>query len=185
MIGRLPTSLNVNGKEMKIRSDFRDCLLIFQAFNDTDLTDEEQMMVMLQCLYVDYQDFKQDDIEQAINQAVWFLNCGNTVGNPHSDKPLYDFEHDEQIMFASINHVAGREIRLEEYVHFWTFMGYFNEIGEGTFSTVVSIRSKKQKGKKLEKYEQEYYSKNKELIDLPKRYSQKEQEEIDKLLSIL
>lgn len=181
MIGRLPQSLNIDGKEYDIRTDFRDCLLILSAFNDMDLKQEEKIRVMIEILYKEIP----DNIPEAIEKAVWFLNCGNTVGKPHTSKPVYDFEHDEQIMFASLNHVAGRELRLDEYVHFWTFIGYFNEIGEGTFSTVVSIRSKKQKGKKLEKYEQEYYEKNKELIDLPKKYTQEEQEEIQKLLDIL
>lgn len=180
MIGRLPQSLEIDGKDYPIRSDFRDCLLILQAFSDVELTEEEKVRVMVECLYKEIP----ENLEEAINQAVWFLNCGNTVGQPQTSKPLYDFEHDEQIIFASINHVAGKELRLEDYVHFWTFLGYFNEIGEGTFSTVVSIRSKKQKGKKLEKYEQEYYSKNKELIDLPTRYTQEEQEENKKLLDI-
>jgi hypothetical protein len=182
MIGRLPKSLEVNGKSYAIRSDFRDCLLILQAFGDPELSDYERMMVMLKCLYVD--DIPDEDVDKAIEQAVWFLNCGDSVGNAQSSKQLYDFEHDEHILFASLNHVAGKEIRLEEYMHFWTFIGLFNEIGEGTFSTVVQIRSKKNKGKKLEKYEQEFYQKNKAMIDLPKKYTEKEKEENEKLLSI-
>ena len=38
-------------------------------------------------------------------------------------------------------------------------------IGEGLFSNIVRIRHKKAKGKKLEKYEQEFYKENKSLID--------------------
>ena len=34
MIGRLPTSLMVAGTERKVRPDFRDVLVIMQAFND-------------------------------------------------------------------------------------------------------------------------------------------------------
>ena len=53
------------------------------------------------------------------------------------------------------------------------------EIEEGTFSVVLGIRQKKSKGKKLEKWEQEFYRNNQRLCDLRKRYTQEEQEEID------
>ena len=51
------------------------------------------------------------------------------------------------------------------------------EIGESTFSTVVSIREKKRKGKKLEKWEQEYYKNNKSIIDLHQKSTQRREAE--------
>jgi hypothetical protein len=50
------------------------------------------------------------------------------------------------------------------------------EIGECTFSNIVSIREKKIKGKKLEKYEQEFYRENRKLIDLPHKLTAEEEE---------
>ena len=44
-------------------------------------------------------------------------------------------------------------------------MGYFMEIHDGIFSQVMTLRAKKAKGKKLEKWEREYYDENRELID--------------------
>ena len=65
-------------------------------------------------------------------------------------------------------------------------MGYFMEIEGGTFSTVLAIRQKKMKGKKLEKWEQDVYSHNKNICEIKIRYTEEEQAEIDywnKLLS--
>ena len=42
MIGRLPTTLEVAGKERKIRTDFRDMLVIMQAFADPELQPAEK-----------------------------------------------------------------------------------------------------------------------------------------------
>ena len=50
------------------------------------------------------------------------------------------------------------------------------EIGECTFSTVVSIRSKRAKGKKLDKWEEEFYRENRKMIDLPQKLTAEEQE---------
>lgn len=49
-----------------------------------------------------------------------------------------------------MNKAAGFETRTVKYLHWWTFLGYFNEIGEGLFSSVIGIRQKLNKGKKLE-----------------------------------
>ena len=92
---------------------------------------------------------------------------------------MLDWEQDESIIFPAINKVAGAETRSQSYIHWWTFMGYFMEIEEGTFSMVLGIRQKKAKHKKLEKWEQEFYRNNKELCDLKKRYTEEEQAEID------
>ena len=64
-----------------------------------------------------------------------------------------------------MNKVAGFDVRSAPYVHWWTFLAYFNGVGEGQLSTVVGIRSKLQKGKKLEKWEQEFYTEHKDQID--------------------
>lgn len=186
MIGRLPTSLEVNGNIYDIRSDFRDCLTILQAFNDDELSDTEKQVVMLECLYVDWEDIPQEDIVEAISKAIWFLNCGDTISDTHTNsKPVYDWEQDEQMIFSSINKVAGREVRALDYLHFWSFIGFFNEIGEGMFSSVVNIRSKKNKHKKLEKHEQEFYKENKNIIDLKRRYTNQELADLQALDEIL
>jgi hypothetical protein len=95
------------------------------------------------------------------------------------EKPVYDWNQDEQMIFAEINKVAGRETRLDEYMHFWTFIGLFQGIGEGLFCTVISIRQKLNKGKKLDKTEDEFYKRNKALIRLKPKLSQAEQEQYD------
>jgi hypothetical protein len=186
MIGRLPTTLNINGTNRAIRSDFRVALLIFQAYNDPELSDHEKTMVMLDCLYEDLENIPAEDIEEACKQAVWFLDGGSNMDDkPQQAKKVIDWEQDEQMIFSAINKVAGNETRAVEYMHWWTFLGYFNEIGEGLLSTVISIRQKKNKGKKLEKYEQEFYRENKSIIDIKKRLTVEEQAEVDYLNKLL
>lgn len=186
MIGSLPKSLNINGTEYDIRSDFRDCLTIFQCLNDPDFSYHDKVDVMLRILYVNYEQIPKEDLETAIEQAVWFLDCGKTQDSSEHipSRVLYDWEQDEQMIFAAVNHVAGKELRECEYVHLWTFISYFHEIGEGLFSTVIHIREKKQKGK-LDKTDMEFYRKNKSLVNLKKRYSKEQQEEINRLNKLL
>lgn len=187
MIGRLPTTLNINGTNRAIRSDFRVALLIFQAFNDPELSEQEKAWVMLDCLYEDLESIPPEDYQEAYDQAVWFLDGGIQEDETkyRASKKVLDWEQDEQMIFSSVNKVAGKEIRAVDYLHWWTFLGYFNEIGEGLLSTVISIRQKKNKGKKLEKYEQEFYRENKTLIDIKTRLTAEEQAEKEYLEKLL
>lgn len=187
MIGRLPTTLNINGVDRVIRSDFRVALLIFQAFNDPELNDQEKARVMMECLYEDVDSIPFNDYQEAYDKAVWFLDGGSQDDDTKYkiSKKIIDWEQDEQMIFSAVNKVAGKETRAAEYIHWWTFLGYFNEIGEGLLSTVISIRQKKNKRKKLEKYEQEFYRENKSLIDIKTRLSAEEQAEKERLEKLL
>ena len=116
---------------------------------------------------------------------MWFLDGGDTPKSQNQRKIL-DWEQDESIIFPAINKVAGCETREVKYLHWWTFLGLFNEIGDGLFSQVMNIRGKKSKGKKLEKWEREFYSTHKELIDLKRKAtSQDEQQELDFINNII
>lgn len=181
MIGILPKSLKIGDTEYNIRSDFRVALLIFEAFNDTELTDSEKIKVCLECLYEEVP----DDMETSYKKAVWFLDGGDIPKSKPLRKKTFDWKQDESIIFSAVNKSAGFETRSAEYIHWWTFLGYFSEIGDGLFSQVLNIRSKKAKGKKLEKWEFEFFSEHRELIELKQVYSAEEQAEIERLNAIL
>lgn len=180
MIYDLPTKLNVDGKEYEIRSDFRAVLDIIAALNDPNLSDIEKTLVMLQILYVDYEDIV--NYEEATKQAVWFIDCGEDRTAKKEKIRLMDWEQDFKIIVAPINRVLGYECRNKDYVHWWTFISAYYEIGESTFSNVVNIRYKKKKRKKLEKWEQEFYRDNIELVELKNKISDKEKGLIEETL---
>ena len=186
MIGALPEALTVGGFDYSIRSDYRNVLRAFEAFQDPELAQEEKWIV---AIYLLFEDFScADDVlraaesgfnlQEAMERMEWFISAGKPE-RKSPEWPTYSWKQDEQMIFSAINKVAGKEIRGSEYIHWWTFLGYFNEIGEGTFSYVVGIRNKLNKGKKLERDEKEFLSRNKDLVRLerPKSEEEKEKEE--------
>ena len=184
----LPTSLNVGGKDYKIRTDYRVILDILAAMNDPDIFEswmtedqkkEERVLTMLQILYVDFESIPPSDWQEAAKKAVEFIDCG--IKGDDKPKPrTMDWEQDAPIIAPEISKVAGRDIRIGE-THWWEFFGYYLGIGEGVFNTIISIREKKRRGKKLEKWEREFYSKNKSLIDLKARTAERSDEEKEAL----
>ena len=70
-------------------------------------------------------------------------------------------------------------------MHWWTFLGYFMEIREGVFATVVRIRTKKLEGKTLDKWEKEFYRKNKKICDLIVEKTEQEKQEEQEINNLL
>ena len=178
MIGELPTSLEAGGVKYAIRSDYRIALLIFQAYEDPELTQQEKHMTCIRCLYEDWQQIPRNDLADALKSAFWFLDGGDMPKKDQHAKTL-DWEQDEKMVFSAVNKTAGFEVRAVEYLHWWTFLGYFAETGEGLLSTVMSIRNKRAKGKKLDKWEEEFLREHRNLIEIRRRLTKEEQAEND------
>ena len=166
MIGALPTSLEVGGKDWEIRSDYRNILTVFEALEDNELSDQEKLYVTLLRLYVDFNSMPKECYQEAYEKVMQFIECHDRSDDKKNPK-LINWQKDEQMIFPAINAVAGCEVRAIEYMHWWTFLGYFESVdNESLWSFVLSIRQKRAKGKKLEKYEQEFYQKNLALCEV-------------------
>ena len=163
----LPVSVTIGGKEYEIRSDYRAVLDILISQNDPELDSGAKAAVMLKIFYPAWKEIPPELLEEAVKKAVDFIDCGQKETEGGKKKPrLVDWEQDANLIIPAINSIAHTEIRSVPYMHWWTFFAYYMEIGESLFSNVVSIRAKKAKGKKLEKYEQEFYRENRDLIVL-------------------
>lgn len=179
----LPKSINIDGVECEIKSDFRDVLYLFEILQDPDLLPQEAVMLACENFYVTNTYMK--NLNVAVTEMLSFISCGDndgtSSGDGHKDK-LYDWDKDFNLIIAPINRILGYDVRGVEYLHWWTFMSAFMEIGECTFSTYVGIRKKLQKGQKLEKYEQKIYKEHMNEIKLPKRYDKVTQALIDEIM---
>ena len=146
----LPTTVEINGTEYAIRSDYRDILTIIEAFSDAELTDEDKAEVTLDIFYPAFRE--------------------------KQGPKLMDWQQDFPLIVAPVNRVLGTEVRAEKYVHWFTWLSAYSEIGDCTFAQVVAIRSKKAKGKKLDKSEQEFYRNNRDLVDFERKYTAEDEE---------
>ena len=178
----LPTAANFGGKAYPFFCDFRDILEIFSYFSDPDMPLFLKWRIALALFYRD--PIPPEWEPEAIQYLATFINGGKTESRGNA-QPLLDWEKDCELVVADINKTAGQEIRALPFLHWWTFLSWFHAIGEGQLSTVVSIRSKLAIGKKLEGWETEFYRDNRQLVELPKRYSSEEQQQrrqIEKML---
>lgn len=177
----LPKSAQIGGKKYEINADFRDVLEILAYLNDQNKPEYLRWQIALGLFYEG--NIPQEDQLEAMEYLANFISYGGREEKP--GPKLIDWEQDAQMIISDINKVAGTDVRSSAFLHWWTFLSYFYGIGEGQLSTVVAIRSKRRKGKKLEKYEEEYYRENKDRIEFKKKYTAEEKAALDRFTTWL
>ena len=174
MIGSLVRSLDIGDESYSIRTDFRDVLRVLEAFNDPDLKEQDKILICLANIYQNFDEMPPDMYQEAYEKAVWSIDGGI---DRREDKPkprTMDWEQDERLIFPAVNKIAGYETRAAEYIHWWTFLGYYMEISDGVYASVLSMRAKKANREKLDKNEQKWWNANKDICVIKKKESEEE-----------
>lgn len=179
----LPTALDVCGTEYEIRSDYRCILEICAAIEDPDLDKSGKAAVALKIFYPDFDEMPMEHYPEALKRCFWFINGGEEDTGTKGPR-LVSWDQDVRYIIAPVNRVLGQEIRAVPYdmetntggLHWWTFLSAYMEIGDCTFAQIVRIRSLKAKGKKLDKADQEWYRKNKHLVDFRQTITEAEED---------
>ena len=176
----LPTAVEIGGNQYEIRSDFRAILDIFTALNDAELTSQERAFVALLIFYPDIETIPTDLYGEALKKCYWFINGGQEDDADKKKPVLMNWEQDYPYIIAPVNRVLGHDARSDEYMHWWTFLAAYMEIGDCTFAQIVHIRAQQKKGKPLDKYDMEWYRDNRKTVDMKTNLSEGELEELKK-----
>jgi hypothetical protein len=169
-IYELPTSIDAAGQQLHIRNDgdWRMVIDVNIALTDPELDERERAVAALTIFY----DCKIEDIsnmQAALDGMMTFISVGENETAQVKKPKLIDWEEDAGIIISGINGVLKREVRAERYMHWWTFIAAYMAIGDSVLATVVSIRDKIARGKKLEKHEQEFKRENPQYFGIRKR----------------
>lgn len=180
-IYELPTAIECGGQELPIRNrgDWRMAIDVLIALGDPELTGQERMAAAMTIFYETPLD-EIADLNTASAQMCEWLSAGQNA--PSRGRKLMDWETDGLLIISGVNGVLGREVRAEPYLHWWTFFAAYMGIGESALATVVSIRDKIAKGKKLEKYEREFKRDNPQYFGMDKKQSKADYEELLELI---
>ena len=179
---KLPETAVIGGVEYEVNTDYRDVLDVLAVLNNPDDSEYMRWLTAIALFYVG--EIPPENEQEAMEYLAEFIAYAEKDAAAPGPV-LVDWEQDAQAIVADVNKVAGMEIRALPYLHWWTFLSYFQAIGEGQLSMRVSIRDKLRRGKKLESWEQEFYRENKKSIEIAKRYSEdelREQERLNRLL---
>jgi hypothetical protein len=181
-VDKLPTSIEIDGQLHEINTDFRNCLKIILVFEDDDLTMQEKQFLMLNLLYKNIP----CNLESATKAAIKFLNCGEIFSeNIKGNERLYSFNKDSKYIYSGIRQSHNIDLEQIEYLHWWKFALLFIDLREECFfNKIVYLRSQKVKGK-LTKEERELYYSLKDIVDLPEKFEEEDEEVIKEFMKKL
>lgn len=177
----LPKTAIFGDVKYSLSTDYRDVLEIIGYLNDTTKPEFVRWQIAIGLFYDEK--IPNEYQQEAMQFLSDFISYGATESKP--GPKLIDWDQDSTMIISDVNKVSGKEIRSLEYLHWWTFLSYFYAIGEGQLSTVVAIRNKKIKGKKLEPWEKEFYSANRSLVDMNRQKNSGDQKEKQNILKWL
>lgn len=163
---RLPDSINVQGVEYPIQTDFRT-ILRYSAQMDTIA--EDNLAEIISCMkIVIYRDFP-DDIFSAISALNWFIKCGkeekrnrpsNKLLGVNSNQP-FDFSVDGELIWSAFrrNDVYGIDLLEIPYLHWWKFIAMLDDLPEDTrLHRIMDYRTIDTTNKNLSKEMRDIYS---------------------------
>ncbi len=168
---RLPDSVLLEGREFAFDPDFRTVLQVLQVLDDNSLPELIRWQVALHLFY--RAEVPRHLQVAAMEYLAQFLQAGSPPEK--GGHKLFDWQQDANLIISGVNRAAGTELRAVPFVHWWTFLSWFHAMDQGQFSTVVGIRDKLRRGKKLEAWETEFYRRNKSLVELKSPLSPQEQ----------
>lgn len=158
----LPTRLEVAGRQIPIRADFRQILRILAVLSEEEQPEFLRWCKALKLFYT--QPIVPHERTLAAQRLCDFITCGHPG---QKGRRLLCWQHDAPVIAMEVNRVAGQEIRQLEFLHWWTFLGWFHAIGDGPLAQILSIRRKLATGEQLTKEERLFYRQNRSRIRLP------------------
>lgn len=183
----LPEAVRFADTDWRVHTDFRDVLEILRWLDgsaDPALTDSERWYVALALFYRDFSLMPPTQYREACEAMATFMQAGRPDGGPCAPR-LMDWQQDAALIAAGTARAAGQDLRALPHLHWWSFLGWFDSIADGPFATVVALRDKLRRGKKLEPWEREFYRAHRAEVDLHRPASPEADAEKQRLLALL
>lgn len=186
----LPISVEICGKEYDIREkcEHRIILAVIEALTDKKENQNFNLHCAMRIFFENCDDLPDplyafSEEEKAVctecaNVINEIINCGkkNSGGTEdENEKKIMDWKHDYPIIAPPVSRVLGYSVRdKNNYTHWYDYIGAMKEVGDCYWTNILNIRSKLNKGKKLENHEIEFYKNNKDDILIDSSLSQKD-----------
>lgn len=190
LIDELPESVEIEGVEYEINTDFRISILFELLMQDPNISDEEKIEKALELYFIKIPPIEY--ISEAVDIIMDFYSCGKDklisngiTTSKGKSKQIYSFEVDADYIYAAFLDQYGIDLQDIEYLHWWKFKALFNALKED--NEIVKIMGYRSINitNDMSKYEKEFYKKMKEFYKLPDNISKNEKEKINQIEDIL
>lgn len=130
---------------LKIRTDFRESIKFELLMQDNTIDKNTKIQLALD-LYYD----KIDNIQDAINDMLWFFSCNSTNktseekkdDNKEHSKQIYSYEFDDKYIYSAFMEQYKIDLNSIKYLHWWKFKALMDNLRDSTqFVKIMGYRS--------------------------------------------
>ena len=183
LIDRVPTTVEIDGVDYEIYSDFRIGILFEMLMCDREYSDSEKIMQALELYYP----VIPADVNAAVEKILWFYQGETTEYTSKSGgkraNQIYSYEHDAEYIYAAFLDQYGINLQQVDYLHWWEFKALFKGLkSDNEIVKIMGFRAM-EIDRDMSKKEQKYYRKMKEMYKIPLPKS--DVEKLDEINQIL
>ncbi|EPS55303.1 TPA: bacteriophage Gp15 family protein [Clostridium botulinum] len=184
LIDLVPTTIEIEGGEYEINSNFRVSILFELLMQDNSISEENKIIQALQLYYP----VIPPNINLAVDKMLWFYRCGKDIlpskgtGKGKSTQ-IYNFEYDDDYIYSAFLDQYRIDLQDIEYLHWWKFKAMFKALKEDNEIVKIMGYRSMDLSKIKDKEEKNYYRKMQELYKIPIAKDEKDKlEEINNIL---
>ena len=161
----LPETVEIDGAEYRINSDFRISILFELLMQDDEVGKRQKLIQGLKLYYPEIP----QNMTEAVEKMIWFYRCGRETESDRSgsggsgSKQVYSFEYDDDYIYAAFLEQYGIDLQDVEDLHWWKFRALFKALGEDT---------------EMSKEQREFYKKMQTVHALPIPDAEREANEL-------
>lgn len=185
LIDTVPTSVDIDGVEYEINSNFRYGILFELLMQDSTIGEKEKILMALELYYPEIP----KNINEAIDKILWFYRCGKNItsqkctGKDREATQIYSFEYDDDYIYSAFLDQYGVDLQDIEYLHWWKFKAMFKSLKEDNMIVKIMGYRNIDLSKIKDKEQKDYYKKMQKLYEIP--VSKNEKEKLDEINNIL
>lgn len=133
-----PHYANIDGKKVKINTDYRVALACIEAINDDEITDVERAFAVTSLLFGAETEII--DMAEALKKANYFLSCGKK-DSTETNEIVMDFIQDEEYIRTSLRTDYNINLNEIEYLHWWEYCELIHGLTDKCIlSKIINIR---------------------------------------------
>lgn len=186
LVDILPETVEIDGIEYEINSNFRNSILFECMINDNSLSEEEKVRATLDLYYP----VIPENINEAVNKAIWFYSCdrkakqGKGKGK-NQKKQIYSFEDDAEYIYAAFMDQYRIDLNSIDYLHWWRFKALFKALKEDNEIVKIMGYRAADLSKIKDKDQKAFYKQMQELYKIEEQISDEDLAELEKWNNIL
>ena len=171
LLDRVPECLTISGTRYPIDTSFRTWIRYEQLLIENDDVSVDDVFSLV------FESIKPTPkhYEEAVNQILWFYQCGKEfeLNGSKSYKEVFSYDFDDGYIVAAFREQYGIDLNIED-LHWWKFRAFMLSLSEDTeFVKIMGYRSVEITSK-MNTAQRNFYQKMKKHYKLPVKKAVKE-----------